>query len=303
MTIHTRASLAACAASAVVLATTAPRVEATANLATARELYASAAYGDALAILDDLLAANPPREERQSIDLYRTLCLVALGRRAEADKVVEAMISQDPLYRPSADDIPPRVRSAFSEARKRLLPSIILQKYAEAKSAYDRQEFAAAAVTFTQVLDGLADPDIANVAAQPPLSDLRTLADGFHALSTKAAAPPPPVVVEPPPAPAVPVKPRIYGAGDPGVVPPLVIRQEIPTVKGKVRSSGNGVVEVVIDETGAVETARMAVPLNSQYDQFVLSAARTWRYQPANVNSVPVKFRKLVKVSLLPTPD
>jgi hypothetical protein len=33
-----------------------------------------------------------------------------------------------------------------------------------------------------------------------------------------------------------------------------------------------------------------------------LQAAKTWQYQPATVNGKPVKFRKRIQLSLVPTP-
>ena len=32
------------------------------------------------------------------------------------------------------------------------------------------------------------------------------------------------------------------------------------------------------------------------YDPLLMAAARGWKYQPATVNGVPVKFRKLVQI-------
>ena len=87
MTTTTRTLVAACAA-AVLSAPS--HAEAQASLAAARDLYASAAYTEALVMLNSLAANQRAREERQMVDLYRTLCLVALGRKAEADTVVEA---------------------------------------------------------------------------------------------------------------------------------------------------------------------------------------------------------------------
>jgi thioredoxin-like negative regulator of GroEL len=63
-----------------------------ASVATARELYASADYRAALDMLDRLAAANPAPPVRQSIDLYRTFCLVALGDMEEANATIAAMI-------------------------------------------------------------------------------------------------------------------------------------------------------------------------------------------------------------------
>jgi len=293
--------LAACVAAALLL-TLAPRAEAQHSLSTARELYATAEYQDALTILDALVAGENSREDRRLIELYRTLCLFAVGRRAEADRAIDTMIALDPLYRTAApDDIPPRLRSAMSDARKRLLPGLIQAKYGEAKTAFDREDFAGAQDGFRQVMEGLADPDVAQAASQPPLSDLRTLAKGFHDLSVKAAEPPPPPVVAAAPAPAVPQAPRMYHTGDPRVVAPVIIVQRVPPFRGKVTSAGMGIIEVVIDETGAVESAKMRVPLNGLYDKLVLGAAKAWQYQAATVDGVPVKFRKLVQVSLVPS--
>ena len=57
-------------------------------LGAARDLYASARYDEALAVLDDLHpAADTPVTERRSIEQYRSLCLLALGRTAEAQRV------------------------------------------------------------------------------------------------------------------------------------------------------------------------------------------------------------------------
>jgi hypothetical protein len=270
------------------------------SLVAARELYASAEYHEALTILDTLSSGNHPQEDRRAIELYRTLCLLAVGRKADADRAIETLVTYDPLYRPAADDVPPRMRAAFAETRKRLLPSVLQQKYAGAKAAFDRGEFVAAVDGFKQVLEGLADPDMGPAAAQPPLSDLRMLANGFHELSVKASTPPP----APAPAPA-PVAPqaaaRIFGIGEPNVVAPITIVQRVPSFRGKVLKEGTGILEVIIDETGAVESARMRVPLHGNYDKLVLDATKTWQYQPATFDGVPVRFRKLVQVSLVAT--
>jgi TonB family protein len=59
-------------------------------------------------------------------------------------------------------------------------------------------------------------------------------------------------------------------------------------------------IEIVVDETGAVESAFMRIPVSSAYDQLALAAARNWRYRPATLNGVPVKYRKAVQVTIKP---
>ena len=298
--MQTRTGLRVCAVAAFVLGM-AVSVHAQ-SLVAARELYASAEYHEALTILDTLSSGKHSQEDRRAIELYRTLCLLAVGRRADADRAIETLVTHDPLYRPAADDIPPRMRAAFTDTRKRLLPSILQQKYTSAKAAFDRGEFTSAVDGFKQVLDGLGDPDMGPAATQSPLSDLRMLAVGFHELSVKASMPPPAPVPAPASAsaaPAAPQAPRIFGIGEPNVVAPINIIQRVPPFRGKVLKEGTGILEVIIDETGAVESARMRVPLHGTYDKLVLDATRSWQYQPATVNGVPVRFRKLVQVSLI----
>ena len=277
------------------------------DITTARELYASAAYEDALAMLNRLRGAERPATQSRVIEQYRAFCLLALGRPNDAEQAIEAVVVADPSYHPAENEVSPRIRTTFADVRRRMLPNIVQQKYAQAKAAFDRKEYAAAARDFSQVLVTLADPDLAAEAAKPPLSDVRQLAVGFEELSAKAAAPPPPppapvpVVQAPPPPPPVPQPPRVYTADDRTVVPPAVISQALPSFRGVTPVARIGKMELVIDETGAVESAIMTTSVNSVYDKLALAAARTWRYTPANVNGVPVKFRKLVQITIKPT--
>ena len=299
------ASVATCTIAVLLLS--GPRLHAQDSLEAARQLYASAEYTSALSMLNALSSVDSPREERRAIALYRTLCLLAVGRRAEADSAIESMVSADPLYRPDADEIPPRMRTAIADARKRMLPAILQEKYKESKAAFDRQDFGRAAVGFREMLDGLGDPDIAMAASQSPLADLKTLAVGFYELSSKALVPPPaapaPVVTQTvlPPGPSATIQaPKLYTADDRNVVPPQAIRQQIPAFPGKVTVAKSGVLELVIDTSGNVESAMMRVSVNAQYDRMATTAARSWQYQPAMVDGAPVKFVKRIQVSLVP---
>jgi hypothetical protein len=302
-----KGSIGVCAVAAILAI--APRVDAQESLDAARQLYASAEYDTALTMLNGLMMTSTTREDRRSIALYRTLCLLATNRRAEADKAIEVLVTQDPLYHPPVDEIPPRMRSAIAETRKRMLPSILQQKYSESKAAYDREDYTVASAGFKEMLEGLSDPDITAAAAQSPLSDLKTLAAGFYELSRKALVPPPiqqsaPRVAEAV-APVVTPAPqtrKLYTVEDRNVVPPIAIKQQIPPFPGRVTTPQNGVLEIVIDGTGSVESAMMRVPVNAQYDRLALTAARTWQYKPASLDGTPVKFLKRIQVSLVPTP-
>jgi hypothetical protein len=81
------------------------------------------------------------------------------------------------------------------------------------------------------------------------------------------------------------------------VVPPIVLRQAMP-VLGDVFVQRQGTVEIIINETGLVETATMTVPVNAVYDGLVLAATKSWRYKPATADGVSVKFRNTIQLDL-----
>ena len=65
-------------------------------LNAARDLYASAAYEDALAVLNRMPEATTRTpDEARTLSQYRAFCLLALGRTAEAERAIETMITRD----------------------------------------------------------------------------------------------------------------------------------------------------------------------------------------------------------------
>jgi hypothetical protein len=269
-------------------------------LAAARDLYASARYDEALAVLNGLKPNEPDTAvDRKSIEQYRSLCLLALGRGSEAETAIAAVITADPMYQPSEAEASPRVRSAFTEVRQRLLPEIASARYAGAKGAFDRKEYAAAEKQFRAVVALLDDPDMSG-----KLPDLRVLATGFLELAAAAAAPPPPPAPKPEPVapapPPAPAPPRVYTSDDPGVTSPVALRQELPRVPTPIAQQvrARGLLEILIDEQGRVVSMAIRLSLHPLYDTLLLAAARDWRYRPATWEGKPVKFRKLIQVSL-----
>jgi TonB family protein len=268
----------------------------------ARDLYASARYDEALAVLNDLRPgdATIAVADRKSIEQYRSLCLLALGRGSEAESAIAAVVTADPTYQPGEVEASPRVRSAFSEVRRRLLPEIANNRYSEAKALFDRKDYATAARNFRQVIGLLEDPDMGG-----KLPDLRTLANGFLDLSVAASAPPPeppkPVAAAPPP--QIVQQPevnRIFTLMDKDVVPPVVIKQQMPqlTTAVKQQAKDRGVVEVVIDEQGRVINVAVRMSVHPMYDADLLLAGRDWRYQPATYLGRPVRYRKMIQINL-----
>jgi hypothetical protein len=273
-------------------------------LGAAKDLYASARYDEALSVLNGLRIGESI--DRRSVEQYRSLCLLALGRASEAESAIGAVVTADPTYRPGESESP-RVRATFSDVRKRLLPEIATGRYQAAKATYDRRDWAEAEAQFKTVLSLIDDPDTGG-----RLGDLRVLTVGFLELSTRALAPPPPpvepkstpapVAATPPPPPVIagPVPGKIYSAEDTAVVGPVVIKQDVPAIPQSMMAMARtrGLLDVVIDEQGRVVVMTMRSAIHPTYDGQVLAAARDWKYKPATFNGQPVRYRRLISIAV-----
>jgi hypothetical protein len=286
--------VASCVVSAALAAEQAAVVD---NLARAKDLYASAEYEQALTILNgtDLAAASV------EVDQYRALCLLALGRNDDALQVIQRIVEKNPLFEPSATQVSPRVQTTFRDVRKRMLPAIVRQTYAEGKAAFDVGEMENAKTRFERVL---AEVDALESMGSKEFADLRLLAKGFVDLIARSTAPPPapvpaPATVkreEPPPRPSL----VIHTVGEPGITPPVVISQTMPPWRPSRQDTRvyEAVVSIVIDETGAVTDFSIDGMLQPGYESALRRAAMSWRFRPATLKGAPVKYRKNVAVRL-----
>jgi len=283
------------------------------TLAQAKELYASAAYDEALAVLDRLQSAASVAETT-SITEYRVYCLLALDRRDEARKDIEGILHDNPQYLPSEDQASPRIQSVFRDVRRQALPKIVLERYAIAKAAFERKD-PQAGPQFDSVLKLLDDPD---VQASPALSDLRTVVTAFRDLTKAMSAQTvSPAIARPLDAggsnspastPAVDPQPsnspRIYTSADPDVAPPIAQTQRvppwIPTARAVAAQEFHGTLELLIDETGAVVSSAMRTSAHPTYNQLLLRATREWKFTPARRQGVPVRYLKIVEIHLKP---
>ena len=116
------------------------------ELTAARALYASARYDEALERLDRLrFATFATPDQSLTVEKYRALCLLALGREGEAESAFAGVVAADPSYLPGTREVSPSVRAFFRGVRRRMLPGVVRAKYAEARAAYRRGEYAGAA--------------------------------------------------------------------------------------------------------------------------------------------------------------
>jgi TonB family protein len=279
-------------------------------LGAARELYAAAAYEDALDVLNRASQSSAEIGGGDA-DVLKAFCLLALRREEEARLTIHGVITERPTYMPAEEEASPRIRGAFREVRQRLLPDVARQLYQSAKSDYENNAHTSAAAKFTDLLRVLEDPDLARDAT---LKDLRMLTEGFRSVSAaavKAVATAANTAVGTATEPAPP--PRAVGtSGDASessgvvlapqlVVPPVAITQQLPTWRGdfgNVRIDHTGAVDLVIDEQGHVESVSLRNSVHPLYDAELLRVAKTWTYQPAHRGGQPIKFQKTLIVRL-----
>ena len=302
------------------------------SLTAAKDLYASAAYEDALSTLTRLTEGGgaAPDIARQ-VDEYRAFCLYALGRTGEAESVAETMIRRDPMMKLDSPDVSPRLEVMFSTVRKRLLPSLIRERFKTARTALEQKNLKEAEPQLAEAKLMIADAEKLAIKDEG-LADLSVLVDGFLQLvrstadqrqataqpaaanvpqespavtgpvapantprRTEAAPAPAPRRTESAPAPAS--APRVYTVDDVGVVPPTVVNQRMPAmtpdlVRITKAMNTSAVVEVVIDEKGDVVDATIIKSVNTSFDNIVISAARRWKYRPALKDGVAVRYVK-----------
>ena len=286
-------------------------------LRTARDLYASAAYEEALAELSRVESSPETPATMRDKDAYRVFCLVALGRAVEAQERAESLVRSNPLL--SVDQFPdasPRIATIFTAVQRRVLPPLVKEAYRTARArALENASDARSRLMDVRSLLAMAE----RVGAfDETLADIRMLVDGFLELASAgeppnrppattaatmpsdAASPPAataPSDAAPPPAAVVPA------AADTGITAPIAVYQPQPNVPPVLldlvrRLNRPAAINVVINERGAVDDVIVTQSVTAAYDALIVAAARTWRYKPAMKGGVPVRFVSPVVINV-----
>jgi TonB family protein len=264
-------------------------------LQTVKDLYASAAYEDALTAVGALGAIAPSIETAQ----YRVFCLVALGRMGEADRAVEALLTAEPEYRPDPAQASPRIISLFSQVRHRIGPTLVKHAYQRGRAAMERKDRDEAIGQFEAMLRIADDDDVRN---DPVVSELKELGSGFLTLSRALPSSRP----RPGPTMAASSAPPASAARAAVIVPPTVIQQKlppwVPNPISRRATQFHGAVRVQISAGGKVVSAEIIQSIHPAYDAVLLRAARGWLYEPARKDGVPIPMEKTIDVVVGPPP-
>ena len=143
-----------------------------------KALYAAAEYDKALEVVGSLDTLEAQR--------YKALCLLALGRTADAGTAIESLVNASPTFIPSSEDAPPRFVELVTKARQKLLPTIARRVFIEGRERYNEKQNEEAVKRFSLVLTLLKDPAFTDLNAK---QDLETLATGFIDLAKASSTP------------------------------------------------------------------------------------------------------------------
>jgi len=291
----------------VVVLLSAPWLSAAAaqnDLGEAKAKYEEAAYEDALTTLTKASASTTA--DRVQLEQYRALCLIALGRIAEAERAVAALVDADPTYVPPSSVASPRVLAMIAEIRRKELPGVARRVLDSGRAAYEAKDIPRAQRQFDLLLKLLDDPIM---EGRPEREDLLAVARGFSTLLVAAPAPRPPAAeTERPAAP-----PAAAGGTPPAApavstfVPASVIQESLPIWTppnpAVARNEYNGAVKVRIGTDGRVKAATIDRPTHPAYDTALLNTARSWLYKPATQNGTPIESERVIAVRLRPLAD
>jgi tetratricopeptide (TPR) repeat protein len=171
------------------------------RLAGVKALFAAADYEAALVVLSTAELSSAP-----GADQYRALCLLALGRLEEVERLLESLIRRDPAFKMSVDEVTPRMIVLFQQTRQRLLPGILDDRFKSATAVFEQGRYDEAAAQFRSLLVLLADEEGASSEEATVNRDMQRVAEGFLRLAVSAqpaaklaeslppATAPPPVV-------------------------------------------------------------------------------------------------------------
>lgn len=250
----------------------------------ARELYASAEYDQALSVIGD--SQEPTAQQ------YRALCLLALGRQADAEAALKRLITSAPEFTLSAEDMPPRFITLFTQQRREIVPGLLRKLFADAREDYRAKAYDRALPQFKRVLTLSSETEVRDAEG---VDDLRLLAESFIDIATASEAPKAevaalPAAVAAPAASADVRRPTL----------PVAIRQEMPPwpTGVPVRAGLSGSVKIRIGTSGKVVSATMVRNIDPRYDARLLAATHFWEYKPATANGVPIEAESIVEVNI-----
>jgi len=89
----------------------------------------------------------------------------------------------------------------------------------------------------------------------------------------------------------------IFDATSPDVAPPIITRPQLPERAADTGAPDTGMLELLVNEAGEVDKVKLLSPSNRFEDRMIVSAAKAWRFTPAEKDGRPVRYRLRVPLT------
>jgi hypothetical protein len=89
---------------------------------------------------------------------------------------------------------------------------------------------------------------------------------------------------------------RIYSSVELEVSPPRLRYPQLP--REPAPGANTGYFDLLIDESGDVEVVKLISPAHRYQDRMLVAAAKAWKFKPAMLHGIPVKYRLRVPIIL-----
>jgi hypothetical protein len=87
----------------------------------------------------------------------------------------------------------------------------------------------------------------------------------------------------------------VYTSADAGVTEAILVKPYLPLrPHPDIPDTALGVLEVVVDARGLVESVHLRSPANRYREKWWLFTAKDWRFEPARKNGTPVRSLKRI---------
>lgn len=260
------------------------------DLDRARQLYEQASYPEALGVLDAVSAGvADDAGQFETLTRYRVLCQLALGQGTNAERTLEAFLQRFPTRTVYSDETPPKLAELVRRLRTRMLPALIRSRIAEGRVAFADGRRETARRQFREAIALLSLPEVVT-SGEGTTADLRILADGFLTLLDEDRA-------------RADAR-TTFDDGDDDVTPPDIVRQELPRWSETLGRVGpvprRAMLDIWVAATGDVEKVSLRESLHPHYDGLLLAAARGWKYRPARRDGRPVRYHRVMAITLTP---
>jgi hypothetical protein len=220
-------------------------------------------------------AASVPA--RGSAALDRTIGSSSSGPQGRAPALAPRASADNRLALPERAIVSPRP-SGPATSRQTARMTNAENEFRRAQALLGNHRYAEAAAGFDRVLRMTDDNTAGASQLRWMANEFRTLGQGLAEQDAAVAA-------------------RVYTAADTNVVPPVPLGLFLPPPPSD-PGDRRCAVQIVIDATGAVESAKLVGSRIASRDYWWVAVAKAWRFQPATRDGRPVRF-----LASIPIPD